>query len=418
MSTMPALVKLRPVPGKPWPEGLKYTEKPVPQIKRPDQVKIQVKMAAMCGTDVGIFHSADSLKIAMQNNPGEEVITGHEFCGSVVDAGSLAREDLARMFYERNVRSVEDNVVQNFINGRNYLEIASDTDFLDFLAEHFYITSEMHIVCGVCQACRTGNSHACKNTVIKGVQENGIFTSYTVVPSSNTFLIRKGEIPPEIIAFMDAFGNAVHTAQSVDLMGTSVAILGVGVQGLMATAIAKFSGASLVIATDFANPENGYTHEKLEEYRFQTARDVGADYCFDMAKPNAHETLVSAVMHETNNAGVDAVFEMSGSGGAYRDALDILRTGGTLSLLGLPSKPVTLDFSDKVIFPGITIKGIIGRRMFSTWETMYRMLKSGMSDLMLDHGFVSHKFTFSEYEKAFQAHDHGDAIKIILSPDE
>lgn len=418
MAQMAALVKPRPIQGQPWKEGLRLVEKPVPDVQRPDQVKIRVVMAAMCGTDVGIYHSKDSLRSEMKDNASDEVITGHEFCGEVVDAGSLAREHLARMFYERNVRSVEDLPVQEFIAGRDYRKIADDPNLLDFLKEYFYITSEMHIVCGVCQACRTGNGHACKNTVIKGVQEDGIFTSYTVVPANNTFLIRKGEISPEIIAYMDAFGNAVHTAQSIDLMGTSVAVLGIGVQGLMAAAIAKFSGASLVIATDFANPEHGYTHEKLEQNRFKVARDIGVDYCFDMAEANAHETLVNAVMHETNNAGIDAVFEMSGSAGAYRDALDIIRTGGTFSLLGLPSQPITLDYSEKVIFRGVTIKGIIGRRMFSTWETMYRLLKSGMANLMLDHGFVSHQFTLSDYEKGFAVHDQGDAIKVIFRPED
>lgn len=417
MSTMPALVKPRPSEGQPWKEGLKLTEKPIPSVGRSNEVKVKVVLAAMCGTDVGIYHSRESIKAEMLHAENDEVITGHEFCGEVTEAGELAREHLARIVHERYRSHESDTVIQEFIRGRDYREIAADPNFMDFLQEHFYITSEMHIVCGVCYSCRTGHGHACENTRIKGVHDDGIFTRYTIVPAENTTLIRKGEIPPEVIAFMDAFGNAVHTAQSTDLMGITVAVLGLGVQGLMSAAIAHWSGASYIVATDFSNPAQGFTHEKLEEDRFRVARNIGVDDCIDMAQPDARDRLLRTVMSNTNNSGVDVVYEMSGSANAYTDAMEIIRTGGTFALLGLPSDPVTLDFSEKVIFRDVTIKGIIGRGMFHTWETMYRLLKSGMADLMLENGFVSHKYTLSEYEKAFQAHDSGDAIKVILIPE-
>ncbi len=416
MSTMRALIKPRPVQGKAWKTGLQLVEKPVPEVKMSNDVKVKVVMGAMCGTDVGIYQSRDSLKNTMMQVKSEDVITGHEFCGEVEDAGPLARERLARMCQERYVSHEEDPDVQEFIQDRGHEDLANDLNFIDFVKEHFYITSEMHIVCGVCYVCRTGNSHACKNTIIKGVHEDGIFTEYAIVPAENTMLIRKGEIPPEVIAFMDAFGNAVHTVQSVDLMGASVAVLGIGVQGLMAAAIAKWSGASFIVATDFSNPEHGYTKEKLEEKRFSVARNIGVDICQDMAEENSHQKLVNRIMHVTNSTGVDAVFEMSGSPYAYNDGLDIIRTGGTFSLLGLPDRDITLNFSDKVIFRGITIKGIIGRGMFHTWETMYRLLRSGMADLMLENGFVSHKFSLEDYQRAFEVHEAGDAIKVILEP--
>ncbi len=215
---------------------------------------------------------------------------------------------------------------------------------------------------------------------------------------------------------MDAFGNALHTVSSVNLMGKRVAVLGCGVQGLMAVAIAKYAGASLIIATDVSNPAKGISHEKLESTKFAIARNVGADYCFDMALEGSKKALIETVMRETDNTGVDAVFEMSGSPYAYDDALSILRMGGTFSLLGIPSGNVSVDFANKVIFRGITIKGIIGRRMFETWETMERILKSGLANIMMDNGFVSHVFPLDQFEKGFQAHEHGDAIKVVLKP--
>ncbi len=417
MSTMQALVKQRPESGKPWKQGLRLVEKPIPEIHCEDEVKVKVVMAAMCGTDMGIYRSRDSLRVEMMGNKQNEVITGHEFCGEVEDAGKLARFHLARMLRERYVSHEEDEPVQRFIRGRSFEQLAVDANFLNFLQEYFYVTSEMHIVCGVCYSCRTGNGHTCRNAIIKGVHEDGIFTRYAVVPANNTMLIRKGEIPPEIIAYMDAFGNAVHTVQSIDTMGATVAVLGIGVQGLMAAAITKWCGASFIVATDLSSPEHGYTPEKLEQQRFRVAKNIGVDICFDMARPHAHQKLVNTVMHETNSNGVDAVFEMSGAAGAYNDALDIIRTGGTFSLLGLPDKDIAVDFSEKVIFRGINIKGIIGRNMFRTWETMYRLLRSGMADLMLRNGFVSHKFPLSDYEKAFEVHESGEAIKIVLIPE-
>ncbi|MFZ0391438.1 MAG: alcohol dehydrogenase catalytic domain-containing protein [Calditrichia bacterium] len=416
MSRMLALVKEKPVISESWPEGFRLEERPVPEISRPDQVKVEVLMAGICGTDVGIYHSKSTIKAEMTAMGGKSVITGHEFCGVVTDAGQMARETLARSFLEKSLNDPEPEL-QRFIGERTFHQIAADPQFLDVLKEYFYITAEMHIVCGVCYQCRTGNGHACQNTRIKGIHEDGVFARYTIIPVNNALLIKKGEIPPEVIAFMDAFGNALHTTSSVDLQGASVAILGSGVQGLMATAIAKRGGASLIINTDVSNPAGGVTQEKLKKNRFSIAYRVGARYAFDMALSDSRKKLIETVMRETQNTGVDAVFEMSGSPGAYYDALDILRMGGTFALLGIPAGDITLDFSNKIIFRGLNIKGIIGRKMFGTWETMYRLLKDGMAAQMMENGYVSHKFPLNEFEKGFEAHERGEAIKVILIPE-
>ncbi len=414
--SMKAIVKDKPQMDKQWPIGFRITEKPEPQITAADQVKVKVVAAGICGTDVGIYHSKESIKSIMSQIKDESVIVGHEFCGEVEDAGDLAKVQLARALYEKAKWDLKDSELQSFINNKTIEQMANDSNLIPLLKEKFYITAEMHVICGVCHQCRTGNGHACQNTIIKGIHEDGIFTKYAIVPSFNITLFKKGEIPPEIIAFMDAFGNALHTVSSIDLMGKRVAVLGTGVQGLMAIAIAKFSGASLIVATDVSMPSHGITSEKLENYKFKIARNVGADYCFDMAKKESKKELIETVMRETNNTGVDAVFEMSGSPYAYSDALDIIRMGGTFSLLGIPAQDLTLDFSGKIIFKGLTIKGIIGRKMFDTWETMERLLKAGLSDIMMENGFVSHTYSLEDYEKGFEAHEKGEAIKVVLKP--
>ncbi|GAB4172617.1 MAG: L-threonine 3-dehydrogenase [Calditrichia bacterium] len=416
MNMMKALTKPRPVMNEPWPIGLSLEEKPIPEVERDDQVKLEVVAAGICGTDVGIYHSKETLKVEMSRLKQDSVIVGHEFCAEVADAGDIARDTLARILYEKSKWMKQDYDLQQFITNHSLAEMANSPDLLPLIREKFYVTSEMHVICGVCHQCRTGNGHACQNTIIKGLQEDGAFAKYTVVPSSNITLIRKGDIQPEVIAFMDAFGNALHTVSSVNLLGKRVAVLGCGVQGLMAIAIAKRAGASFIVATDVSNPAQGITREKLEKTKFAIARNVGADVCFDMGIEDSKAKLVETVMRETDNTGVDAVFEMSGSPFAYDDALNIIRMGGTFSLLGIPSRQVQVDFANKVIFRGINIQAIIGRRMFETWETMERILKSGMADLMMENGFVSHVFPLEEFEKGFDAHEKGDAIKVVLKP--
>ena len=215
---------------------------------------------------------------------------------------------------------------------------------------------------------------------------------------------------------MDAIGNAVHTAQSVNLMGQTVAILGCGVQGLMATAIAKMSGASKIFVTDASKPGTSATHEKIVEKRFSIAKKFGADFCFDVAIPEEREKFIKTVKAETNGTGVDIVFEMSGNYKAYQDAFEVIRMGGTISLLGLPEGDVNIDFSKNVIFKGITIHGIIGRKVFETWEIMRSILKSGLAEKILEAGFITHQLPLEKFEEGFNAIKNGDGLKVILKP--
>ncbi|WP_218060073.1 alcohol dehydrogenase catalytic domain-containing protein [Candidatus Kryptonium thompsonii] len=233
---MKAVIKPTPHPQKDWEKGLILTEVPIPQITDPREVKIEILASAICGTDVGIYNSKQSLKDEMLSNTTPYVIIGHEFAGKIVDAGDIARKHLAGLLI---VKSYEDKTLSDFIGKRNTDELAGDPDLIKFLNENFVVSAEMHITCGKCYQCRIGQKHVCQNTKIKGIHEDGAFTKYVKVPAENIVLFRNGELPVEIIAFMDAIGNAVHTAQSVNLMGQTVAILGCGVQGLMATAIAK-----------------------------------------------------------------------------------------------------------------------------------------------------------------------------------
>lgn len=393
---MLGLVKTKPNGSKPWPKGLRLEERPSPKLLEPDEVKIEVLAAGICGTDVGIYNNKDSIRTEMRRAFVDPVIVGHEFAGQVVDAGAKAIELLSA-----------------FPEFRDF----TPDKILSHLANDYFASAEMHIPCHRCRTCRMGQPHACPNTIIKGIHQNGAFTNFLTVPVANLQLFSKKEIPIEIIAFMDALGNAVHTAQEEPLMGKSVAVLGCGVQGLMATAVARHSGASTIFVTDVSNPEKGLTPEKVEQRRFAMARKFGANFTFDLGLKDGRKEMLETVMRETGGDGVDLVFEMSGSYKAYADAFDLVRAGGTVLLLGIPEGEVNLNFSDRVIFRGVTVKGIIGRRMFESWETMKDLLKTGLADLFVKSGFVSHQLPLSRFEEGFAAMRSGEAFKVLLLPE-
>jgi threonine 3-dehydrogenase len=204
--------------------------------------------------------------------------------------------------------------------------------------------------------------------------------------------------------------------QSANLVGQNAVVLGAGTQGVMATAIAHRSGASRVYVTDFSNPGRGMTHEKLDKNRFAFARRFGAVDCFDLALPEERDRMKRRIMEDTNGTGVDVALEMSGSYSAYRDAFELLRMGGKFVLLGLPEGEMKMDFARDVIFRGLTVHGVIGRRVFETWEVMRNILTAGLGKDFLDSGFVSRELPLEQFEEGFAALARGEALKVILKP--
>jgi threonine 3-dehydrogenase len=410
---MKALIKEKPSDSTPWKVGLRLEDRPIPDDIGPDEVLIKVVAAGICGTDSGIYNCKASLRNEMLKLKSDSVIVGHEFCGKIQKAGSDA---LVRLGEIVEHQSRIDPAIENFVRGRSSTQLASDSNFGGFLHEHFIASAEMHITCGWCYQCRIGEQHVCRNTIIKGVHADGAFAEYVKVPSRNLVLFRAGELPTSIIAFMDAIGNAVHTVQSADLVGQNVVVLGAGTQGVMATAIAHRSGASRIYVTDFSNPGRGMTHDKVDKNRFAFARRFGAIDCFDLALPEERDRMKRRIMEDTNGTGVDVALEMSGSYSAYRDAFELLRMGGKFVLLGLPEGEMKMDFARDVIFRGLTVHGVIGRRVFQTWEVMRHILTAGLGKEFLDSGFVSRELPLEQYEEGFAALARGEALKVILKP--
>jgi len=390
-----AVTKPKPHESEEWSHGFNIIDMPETTLPDDDHVLIEVSTGGICGTDVGIYNSKESIKkemmLAVDIDP---IIIGHEFAGKLVEIGNGALEFLGSKFNSQ-----------------------VNSDFKNKLLNEYDVTAEMHITCGTCLQCRIGEKHVCKNTIIKGIHEHGAFTKYITIPVENLVLIQRGKIPMEIMSFMDAIGNAVHTTSVIDIKDKTIAILGCGIQGLMATAISHKLGAKKIFVTDASHPNAGMTPEKLEDSHFAMAKKFGADACFDMAIHDNRQKFFDFIMDETDGIGVDGVLEMSGNYRAYEDAFKVLRAGGVFALLGLPSGDFQMDFARDVIFKGATVKGIIGRRVWETWDLMTELLESGLSDTFMDNGFVTHKLGISEIDLALQEIAAGNALKVLLRPE-
>lgn len=307
---MKALVKVEASPGI-WLQDIVQ-----PQCG-PNDVLINIKQTAICGTDIHIYQwdewAAQTIPVPMN--------VGHEFVGVIAVVGD----------------EVEGYEVGDRVSG------------------------EGHITCGVCRNCRAGRRHLCRNSVGIGIQRPGAFAETLVIPADNVFLI-PDDVSDDMACILDPLGNATHAALSFDLVGEDVLITGAGPIGCMAAAIAKHVGARHVVITD-VNP-----------YRLALAERLGATRAVNITQTNLTTVMKELGMRE----GFDIGLEMSGHAQAFNDMLTVMNHGGRISLLGIPPQDTAIDWQH-VIFKGLIIKGIYGREMYETWYKMISMLQSGLN---------------------------------------
>ncbi|MFZ0449237.1 MAG: L-threonine 3-dehydrogenase [Desulfatiglandaceae bacterium] len=254
------------------------------------------------------------------------------------------------------------------------------------------VSGEGHVVCGHCRNCLAGRRHLCMKTSGVGVNRPGAFAEYLSIPVTNVWYC-DANIPMEVLACFDPLGNATHTALSFDVLGEDVLITGAGPIGCMAAAIARHAGARYVVVTD-VNP-----------YRLNLAEKMGATLTLDVSKENLADVQKRLGMKE----GFDVGMEMSGSPAALREMLPNMCHGGKIALLGILPGNTAIDW-DLVVFNGLTIKGIYGREMYETWYKMTVMLQSGLDISPV----ITHRFPYSDYDKAFEAMRSGRSGKVIL----
>jgi len=338
---MKALVKSHAAAGL-WLENV---SEPSPGI---NDVKIRVLATGICGTDLHIYDWNEWA----QNTIHVPLVIGHEFCGEVVEVGS----------------NVADLHPGDFVSG------------------------EGHVVCGRCRNCLAGRRHLCAHTQGVGVNRAGAFAEYVVLPMMNVWKHTR-PIAREVAAIFDPFGNAVHTALSFPVLGEDVLVTGAGPIGIMAAAVALFSGARHVVITD-VNPK-----------RLALAEKAGIEITVDSRTTRLQEVQKRLDMRE----GFDVGLEMSGSPDAFREMLKNMCHGGKIAMLGIPATEIAIDWSH-IIFNMLTIKGIYGREMFETWYKMTVMIESGLDISPV----VTHRFPWQEFEKGFEVMRTGEAGKVVL----
>ncbi|MFN1834231.1 L-threonine 3-dehydrogenase [Balneola sp. MJW-20] len=330
-------------------KGLWMEDIPVPEIG-PNEVLIKISKTAICGTDLHIYLWDDW---AQQTIP-QGLTIGHEYVGHIAKLGSEVTE----------------------------------------FKEGDRVTGEGHIACGHCRNCRRGRQHICEKTLGVGVNINGAFAEYLKIPSSNVLKINE-QIPDEIVSIMDPLGNATHTTLSFPVVGEDVLITGSGLIGSMCIAIAKFAGARNVIATE------------TSEYRADLAGKFGATRIVNPLKED-----LGNVMHEMGMRGFDIGLECSGAPAAFNQMVSHMYNSGKIALLGILPQKTQVDWN-KIIFKGLTLKGIYGREMYETWYQMEQMLISGLdiSDI------ITHRYPIDDFQKGFDIMEAASCGKVILSWD-
>ncbi|HLU53685.1 MAG TPA: L-threonine 3-dehydrogenase [Acidimicrobiia bacterium] len=327
--------------------GLWMEDVPEPEIGRND-VLIRVEKTSICGTDLHIYEWDEWAQATIP----VPLVVGHEFMGRVAAVG----------------------------------------DEVEGIREGERVSGEGHLTCGHCRNCRAGRREFCHSHKSVGVSRPGAFADYLVLPAQNVYPL-PDHIPDDVAAVLDPLGNATHTALAFDVVGEDVLITGAGPIGVMAAAIVRHIGARFVVITD-VNP-----------YRLDLAARVGVDRTVDATVEDP-----SAVMSELGMVeGFDVGLEMSGSEQAFNQLLDAMNHGGKVAVLGIPSGEIRLDVAD-VIFKGLTMRGIYGRRIFETWYKMAAMLQTGLDVSEV----ITHRFDAGDYESAFEVVRSGRSGKVLL----
>jgi threonine 3-dehydrogenase len=330
--------------------GLWLEDVPEPE-PGPNDVLIKVKRTAICGTDVHIYKWDDWAQRTIKT----PMVVGHEFVGEIVAVGD-------------NVNDYKPGMI---------------------------VSGEGHIVCGRCRNCMAGRRHLCPHTSGVGVNRAGAFAEYIVIPNANVWHHADG-IDLDVAAIFDPYGNATHTALQWDMIGEDVLITGAGPIGIMAAAISRHVGARHVVITD------------VNDYRLELALKLGATRAVNVSREKLSDVQRALGMSE----GFDVGLEMSGVPTAFRDMVDNMAHGGKISMLGIPSGELSLDWN-KVVFNMLTIKGIYGREIFETWYKMTVMIQSGLNLKPV----ITHRMSYRDFKDGFETMIAGNSGKIILNWD-
>ena len=335
--------------------GFSIVRKTISTDLNPGEVLIKVSSVSFCGTDSHIYNYDDWAR----NRLKLPLTVGHELMGEIIKiAPDVKRVKLGDI-----------------------------------------VSAESHIICNTCEFCLRGEGHICENTKIIGVDTDGCFAEYVKIPAQNCFVNDKSNKHLLHLSVQEPLGNAVHTVCAFPVEGKSVVIVGCGPIGLMGVDVANACKPKTIIAVE------------VNEYRRNLAKELGADYVIN---PLTEDTY-KKVMELTDNKGADVVCEFSGNKSAIQTAFKYIKHGGGMSMLGLPSEPISLNIADDIVFKGIHIYGVVGRRIYDTWDKMKELIDN---DLLHLDKIVTHQFPLSKINEAAEVMNNKNCGKIILIPGE
>jgi len=329
--------------------GLELRDVPDP-VPADDEVILEVKATSLCGTDHHIYRWDEWA----QKRIRPPRVLGHEMYGEIAATG-------------RSVTTVR----------------TGDR-----------VAAESHVTCGKCFQCRTGNAHVCKNYTILGIDRDGSFARYVSLPEKVLWKTAD-EIPAELACMQEPLGNSVHAVLTEDVSGHTVLVTGCGPTGLFAIAVARTAGAGSIIATD------------VSDYRLGLARQLGATLAFNPEKIDP-----KIIEEHTDGQGVDTALEMSGHPSAVHLCFRYVKNAGRVCLFGIPRAPIPIDIPNEIIFKGIRVHGITGRRLFDTWYRLAGLFRAGLDIRPV----VTHTFPLQEFGKGFDLIDHAQCGKVVLIP--
>ncbi len=333
-------------------EGFTLVRKKISTVLQPNEVLIKVMTASFCGTDYHIYEYNNWAR----NRLNLPLTVGHEFSGEIIKIGS-------------NVSNVKVGDI---------------------------VSAETHITCGECEFCLRGEGHICQNTQVIGVDRDGCFAEYIKIPEKNCFINNADHCQVEL-SVQEPLGNAVHTITHFPIEGRDVVVLGCGPIGIMAVDVAKAYKARKVIAIE------------VNDFRLNLAKEIGADYVINPRKEDVYEK----VMEYTNGMGADVIGDFSGHKGAIEQAFKYLKPGGGFAILGIPDEPLTIDVTNDIVFKGVRIYGVTGRRIYDTWFQVRDLLDHNL--LHLDK-IITHTMPLSDVNKAAELMKKKECGKIVLFP--
>ncbi|MGB2578524.1 threonine 3-dehydrogenase [Elusimicrobium simillimum] len=318
-------------------KGVEYIDVDVPVIKH-DEVLIKIYKTSICGSDIPVYNYSGW---APRRIPIPFVF-GHELCGEVVEIGPG----------------------------------------VETLKKGDFISVESHVFCGHCYQCQNDQNYVCSNMKVIGLDSQGGFAEYAAIPARVAWK-HKDDKFKEIGSIFEPLGNAVFATLADEIAGKDVLVTGCGPQGLFAIQIAKACGAGKVLAMEGS------------QFRKEMAEQMGADMIFDPQEGDLLRKIISA---SSDPSGIDVILEMSGHPDAINLGLKAAKPAGRFTAFGLPGAPLTLDYSNDIVFKGVKVEGVTGRKIFKSWHQMDSLLRSGAID---PTPVITHTFEMKDFEQAF-----------------